>query len=89
MILLPNACWLGNVWCIGERNPGVARTKSCPVGRTKSALSADEIHSCGVDGGVSSVGILDVEFLILNVLSSCAALLRREFGTTNQPLNGG
>ena len=25
MILLPNACWLGNVWSIGERNPGVAR----------------------------------------------------------------
>ena len=51
MILLPNACWLGHVWSIGERYPGVARTKSCPPGRTKSPPLAGTKSDLWSDGG--------------------------------------
>ena len=33
MILLPNACWLGNVWSIGERYPLRGRNPAHRAGR--------------------------------------------------------
>ena len=54
-----------------------SRTKSCPVGRTKSARCADEIRSCGADGGVSSVasGSTNYEVKEIRAQRSCAGFV--------------